>query len=295
MPPSQRPEHLLAANQNCGGISLRSLLEQMPALLWTTDCNLSITSAWGSGSLPAKVCPDELVGYKLSDFSQNPLDWPTGSPREAASLEVTPWRFEFHRWNRDFEVHVSGLRNDLGAASGYICVGLDITERRRDEEQNRYQATHDALTGLANYRQFLAALEHEVRRAERSNHPFALLLLDLNDLKRINDRWGHLAGNRALRRVSEVLKQQCRSADVPARYGGDEFAILLIDADPATARQIARRIDNALDRDREDPCVRVSIGISVFPENGSSARDLFEAADQDLYRNKKASSAHTAR
>jgi diguanylate cyclase (GGDEF)-like protein len=150
------------------------------------------------------------------------------------------------------------------------------------------------LTGLANYREFSSALETEVRRAERANHPFAVLLLDVDGLKRINDRWGHLTGNRALRRLADVLKEHCRSTDLAARYGGDEFAVLLIDADPGMARQIADRVERALDKDREEPRLRVSIGISIYPDNGRSARELLQAADQQLYKRKKGSHGQTA-
>ena len=95
-----------------------------------------------------------------------------------------------------------------------------------------YQATHDALTGLANYREFVDALEREVKRADRSHNMFAVLLPDLDKLKQINDRNGHLAGNRALKRLANVMREHCRAIDIAARYGGDEFALVLIDADP---------------------------------------------------------------
>ena len=196
-------------------------------------------------------------------------------------------RFEFRLGNRDFEIRLGLLRDSRGSIIGRVGAGVDVTERKRDEEEYRYQARHDALTGLANYREFLETLEREVRRADRANRPFAVLLLDLDDLKRINDRWGHLAGNRALRRLAEVMKEQCRSTDLAARYGGDEFAALLIDADPSMARHVAGRVQNALHKDREEPSLRVSIGISVYPDHGRSARELFEAADHELYRRKK--------
>ena len=135
------------------------------------------------------------------------------------------------------------------------------------------------------------ALDRELRRSERSNRSFAVLLLDLDALKRINDRLGHLAGNRALKRLADVMKEQCRSTDLAARYGGDEFAVLLIDADPGMARQIASRVQTTLQSSREEPPLTVSIGIGVYPDDGRTVQDLLEAADRQLYQRKRASRA----
>ena len=264
-----------------------SLLEQMPGFLWTMDGNLRITSNWGSGMRLAKINPGELIGRSVCDLLKCAEVRPEDLGLYEVGLGETPSRFEFRLRNRDFEICLEPLRDVSGKVVGCVGAGMDITERKRDEEQYRYQATHDALTGLANYREFLDALEREVPRAERAHHSFALMLLDVDDLKRINDRWGHLSGNRSLKRLADVLKEHCRTTDVAARYGGDEFAVLLIDADPAMAQQIARRVQNALDRDREEPRVRVSIGISIYPDNGRSARELLQAADEQLYRHKK--------
>ena len=151
----------------------------------------------------------------------------------------------------------------------------------------RHQATHDALTGLANYREFIDTLEREVHRSERSHRSFTILLLDLDELKRINDRLGHLAGNRALKRLAGIMKEQCRSTDLAARYGGDEFGVILIDSDKGMAEQVAQRIEASLRKDREDPTLSVSIGIGVYPDDGRSAQELLEAADQQLYRRKR--------
>ena len=125
-----------------------------------------------------------------------------------------------------------------------------------------------------------------MRRAERANHSFAVLLLDLDDLKRINDRFGHLAGNRALQRLAEVIREHSRATDLPARYGGDEFAVLLIDADPAMARHIARRVEHALDKSHAQPSLSVSVGIGIYPDDGRTPRELLEAADRQLYKRK---------
>jgi diguanylate cyclase (GGDEF)-like protein len=92
-----------------------------------------------------------------------------------------------------------------------------------------------------------------------------------------------------LKRLSEVMKEQCRSTDLAARYGGDEFAVLLIDADPGMARQIAGRVQTALHAGREQPPLSVRIGISVFPDDGRTAQEPLEAADRELYQRKRAS------
>jgi len=276
-------------------VVLRYLLEQMPAFVWTTDSNLRITSNWGSGMESANIKPGELVGRTAYEVLKCQDAHATTLSQYAIALQGTPCRFEFKLQNRDFEIRLEPLRDANGDILGCIGAGIDITERKRGEEEFRYQATHDALTGLANYRKFLHALEWEVRRAERAKHSFAVLLLDLDDLKRVNDRWGHLAGNRALRRLAEVLKEHCRSTDLAARYGGDEFAVLLIDADLSMARQIARRVENALDKDREEPTLSVCIGISVYPDSGRTARALLQAADRQLYKRKKGLRSVSAR
>jgi diguanylate cyclase (GGDEF)-like protein len=130
---------------------------------------------------------------------------------------------------------------------------MGITDRKKNEERTHYQATHDALTGLANCREFMERLEQEVRRAERSHHSFTVLLLDLDGLKRINDLHGHLAGNRSLQRLAAVMNEHCRSTDLAVRYGGDEFAVVLMDSDKGMAEQVAHGIENGLRTDQRTP------------------------------------------
>jgi len=270
---------------------LRSLVEQMPAILWTTDQHLRITSNWGAGFGPSKVNAGDLVGRTLYEYlkCQDPHAVPIAQHAEA--LRGIPSYFEYRHGSRHFAVHLSPLRAASGEITGCIGAGIDITNRKKSEDQIRHQATHDALTGLANYREFVDTLEREVRRAERIKHSFAVLLLDLDDLKAINDKYGHLAGNRALKRLSEVIKEHSRATDLAARYGGDEFAVVLIDADPSMANRIAHRVERALRNGREQPLLSVSIGISVYPEDGRTAPELLEAADRQLYKRKK--TAHT--
>jgi len=285
-----RAEGLHAQSPAVGG-QLTPLLEQMPAVLWTTDQNLRITSHWGAGFGPTKVKARELVGRALYDYlkCQDPHAAPIAQHAEA--LRGVSSYFEYRHGNRHFSVHLSPLRAASGEITGCIGAGIDITERKRSEDQIRYQATHDALTGLANYREFMDTLEREVRRAERSNHVFALLLLDMDDLKAINDKHGHLVGNRALKRLPDVIKDHSRATDLAARYGGDEFAVVLIDADPGMANRIAQRMGRAFREGHERPPLTVSIGISIYPEDGRTAPELLEAADRHLYKRKKAGHA----
>jgi len=106
-----------------------------------------------------------------------------------------------------------------------LALAAETTGHKRAEEHVRQLAITDPLTGLANYRRLLSALDLEIKRYGRTGRSFAILLLDLNGLKKINDSHGHVVGSRALCRLGEVLRAHCREVDTPARYGGDEFAV----------------------------------------------------------------------
>ncbi|MGB7280772.1 MAG: sensor domain-containing diguanylate cyclase [Candidatus Acidiferrum sp.] len=266
---------------------LRLLVEQMPVLLWTTDQHLRITSNWGSGLRHSEVHAGDVVGRSLSEYLKCHGPNTTPMTHHYSALRGESVHFEYKLQDRVLEIHLEPLRAPSGEIIGCIGVGVDITQRKRSEEQIRYQATHDALTGLANYREFVDTLERELRRAERSHHSFTVLLLDLDDLKRINDRLGHLAGNKALKRLARVMKEQCRGTDLVARYGGDEFAVVLIDSEQSMAQNVAQRIEASVRNDPEEPPISVSVGLAVYPGDGRTAQDLLEAADQQLYRRKR--------
>jgi diguanylate cyclase (GGDEF)-like protein/PAS domain S-box-containing protein len=268
---------------------LRLLAEQLPVVFWTTDQRLRITSHWGPGFPGRRSAQSTVIGQSANDYFRCPQSEQTPIKQHSDALLGIASRFEFKRRNRIFDVTLEPFRDAQNAIIGCLGLAVDISERKKSEEEIRYQATHDGLTGLATYREFFHSLERELLRAARTQRPFALLLLDLDDLKGINDHLGHLAGNRALKRLARVLKENCRASDLAARFGGDEFAVLLIDSDAAMAEQVADRARICLREQPQLPLLSVSIGLAVYPRDACSAQDLFEIADKRLYHSKKSS------
>lgn len=164
-----------------------------------------------------------------------------------------------------------------------LTLAAEVSERRQVEEQLRRLAVSDPLTGIANYRQLIAVLEWEIRRSEQTGTSFAVVFLDVDGLKKINDRYGHIAGSRALCRVASVLRLESRAMDTAARFGGDEFALVLPEIDEAKAWQAARRVSEHLLRDDESPTISVSLGVAVYPRDGETSDALLGAADRILY------------
>ncbi|HLQ24008.1 MAG TPA: MASE1 domain-containing protein [Gemmatimonadales bacterium] len=164
-----------------------------------------------------------------------------------------------------------------------LALAAVVSERRGAEKRLRRLTVRDPLTGLGNYRRLIAALEGEIGRSQRTERPFALLFLDLDDLKGINDRHGHLTGNRALCRVAHALSVSCRSMDTAARFGGDEFALVMPETREAAARQVARRIGDDLAVDPELPVLSLSVGVAEYPRDGETVEALLGVADHGLY------------
>jgi len=172
---------------------------------------------------------------------------------------------------------------DFDGERSRLISAFDLTERKRAESQARLLAITDPLTGLGNYRRLLDVLHAEIERSGRTGRPFAVLLLDLDGLKKINDCYGHLAGSRALCRLGDVLRLFCRAIDTAARYGGDEFAVCLPETAAATAKLVASRIRNRLATDSEQPPLSASIGVAAYPQDGETIEALLETADRELY------------
>ncbi len=158
-----------------------------------------------------------------------------------------------------------------------------IIERNIRQELQRLSIT-DSLTGLYNQRHFYARLNDEIPRAKRQKHNLALILLDLDDFKQYNDKYGHLAGDELLQNVGKVINSNVRQGvDLGFRYGGDEFAVLLIDADEGIAEMMSARIQKGI----EEECgITASTGCVVFSDN-LTAETLVEEADRRLYGSKE--------
>jgi diguanylate cyclase (GGDEF)-like protein len=164
-----------------------------------------------------------------------------------------------------------------------LTVAAVVWQLRQAEGAARQLAVSDSLTDLANYRRLMTVLTEEITRSLRSKHPFAVLILDLDGLKQINDGHGHLAGNRALCRVADALRASVRMTDTVARFGGDEFACVLPEASDEGAEHLANRLGERLASDLELPRLAVSVGWAVYPRDGATAEPLLSAADQAMY------------
>jgi diguanylate cyclase (GGDEF)-like protein/PAS domain S-box-containing protein len=180
---------------------------------------------------------------------------------------------------------------------GYEVIAEDVTKQRELEDHLREQAAKDPLTGLANYRHLVDILDNEIKRSKRTDREFGLLLFDLDGLKQINDLHGHVIGSAALCRVADALCMGCREIDTPARFGGDEFALVLPETNAHDANFVAGRICESIANDCGNPRISVSVGVAVYPVNGDRIDSLLSSADAAMYlmKNQRHASRMTAR
>lgn len=176
---------------------------------------------------------------------------------------------------------------ELSKTTAYaVMLGGSLLDQARLFDQVRSMAVSDPLTGLANYRRLISVLEAELDRSRRTQRPFSIVLLDMDGLKTINDQYGHLTGSRALVRLGKILRNHSRAIDTAARYGGDEFALVLPEAGSDIASRVVSRIRERLSTENEPPALSVSAGVAAFPEDGDTPEKLLGAADRALYRMK---------
>ncbi len=278
----------------------RDLLSLSSDWYWEQDPDFRFVRT--SGGVPERIgLPQDLVlGRRLWEIE--------------VFKAVTPEQWQAHRENlerhepfRDFVyrfelagaeprwLSISGkpVFDEAGRFAGYHGVGSDITERVLSAEQYRHLAHHDVLTGLPNRRLFADRMEQAIARARRSGAGVALMLLDLDEFKTINDSQGHSVGDQVLVNVAQRLRNGLRESDTVARLGGDEFVILL--PDTRQLRDLARIAAKAIESVREPLAIGAgqyrigaSVGIALFPEHADGAERLMQEADIAMYEAKRA-------
>jgi diguanylate cyclase (GGDEF)-like protein len=175
----------------------------------------------------------------------------------------------------------------LQFSSYAVILGGVFLDNIRLFQEIRRLAMTDPVTGLANYRRLIDSLEVEIQRTARTGKPFALLMFDLDGLKKINDQFGHQVGTRALCRVADVLRSHSRAIDTAARHGGDEFTLILPETMDQGAQEVLSRICDRITNDGERPTITLSGGCAVHPRDGRTTETLMDAADRALYRMKE--------
>jgi len=246
----------------------------------------------------------EITGYRPEEvIGQNPRVHSSGRHDDAfyahmweSLLSTGQWQGEIWNRRKNGEIYpawenISVVRDERGRTVNYVAVLSDITVLKQAQERLDRLAHHDTLTGLANRLLFGARLEQALERARRHRHRTALLFLDLDRFKLINDNLGHAAGDSLLRVVATRLRELVRSEDTVARMGGDEFTVIQQEiADPDAAAHLARKLIEAVALpaaiEGKEVLTSTSVGIALFPDDADNAGDLIKVADAAMYRAK---------
>jgi diguanylate cyclase (GGDEF)-like protein/PAS domain S-box-containing protein len=256
------------------------------------DQELRLLVAEGQPLAPSDLEHEALTGRKLQDVLPAAA-WARLREPASAALEGERREFEFASHDgRFYRMTVGPVRDDQGAVQAGLAVAEDITQRRDEAQRLDRLAHRDELTGLMNRAAFHELADKALRRASRSSVKSALLFLDLDGLKAVNDARGHEAGDELLRAVASRLAESVREADTVARLGGDEFALLLDAASEeaevaAAADRVIAAVSEPLRIDDDQPIVvTASVGIAIQSRAGESGADLLKAADAAMYRAK---------
>nr|MCU0868228.1 EAL domain-containing protein [Burkholderiales bacterium] len=290
----QAEAQLMASEQR-----FRDLTQLSSDWFWEQDEALRFTLVSGPPGDAAKRIPHASLGRRRWEHEAIlDLDDPKWDAHRAQLAQREAFRDFVYRYQAGDSVRwaiVSGLPlfDERGRFTGYRGVGADITERKDAEERIRFLAQHDDLTGLANRAAFQQAVVRAVENARRHGRRLAVLFIDLDRFKIINDTLGHDAGDDVLREISARLAGSLRAADFVARQGGDEFVVLIEQFETeADLTEVARKLLDECNRPvvlrgTEYP-LSCSIGIATFPDDGSDASALMKSADIAMYRAKEA-------
>jgi diguanylate cyclase (GGDEF)-like protein/PAS domain S-box-containing protein len=282
-------------HRRAGEARFSSLVQNSSDLITVLDSDATVLYQSPSIEHVLGYAPEELVGTRFDRLLQPGEEGrllhllADGAAFAGGSTEALECALRHQDGSiRHFEVlHTNLLHDD--AVRGIVLNSRDVSERKAFEEQLAHQAFHDPVTDLANRALFAERVRHAVARARREHNGLAVIFLDLDDFKTINDSLGHAAGDQVLREVAKRLDANIRSSDTAARFGGDEFAILMEDVASAqeaadTAERILAALAAPMTVDRTDLLVRCSIGISVSQDEvPSDADELTRNADAAMY------------
>jgi diguanylate cyclase (GGDEF)-like protein len=232
-----------------------------------------------------------LAAYLLGMTIVRPLDRLT-----AGATGITEGKLDVHLpvYSRGELGAMTVAFNRMAMRLRQVLGELDDTNKaliKKNEELHELSIT-DSLTGLNNRKHMMETLESEGARAVRYNHPYSILMIDIDGFKTFNDTYGHLAGDEVLREVAATLKHSLRAGDYAARYGGEEFLILLPETGPEdaalSAERLRQRVEATFGVDEGSPEITVSVGVASFPDNGSGPEHVLVQADTAMYSAKRA-------
>lgn len=266
-------------------------------ILETVGSLIAVLSKSGQIVRFNRACVD-ITGLTMEEAHQNPF-WTLMADRSDQELFRGYFRqvladrhsveFESRMITRTGEVRtiqmvLSKLTGETSSGDFVVCTGLDITNRKIIEEEIRYMSFHDSLTGLYN-RSFF---EEELDRLDAGRQlPLSIIVGDVNGLKLINDAFGHNIGDHLIQAAATILKKTCRTGDITARIGGDEFGIILPGTDEEAALEIAARIrENSRLMDHEPINVSIAVGVATKKHPEEDIRTIFKSADDRMYKNK---------
>jgi len=284
---------------NASNRLLQTIINNVPVRVFWKDRNLRYLGAnalfardagYTDGEeLVGKSDLDMVWGEQAEDYrSDDKQVMDSGMPKlDYDEPQTTPTGDKI--WLRTSKVP---LRDQDDNVMGMLGIYYDITDRKKAEDKMQRLATTDPLTGLTNHRQFDLLAVQYLKLAKREGKVLALMMLDLDKFKPVNDTHGHQAGDALLKMVAEILRKHTRETDIVARLGGDEFAILLVNPqDGANAGIRAQIIIDEIKKPMKvlghDVQIGVSIGIAIYPADGKDLKSLLKHADQALYKTKE--------
>jgi diguanylate cyclase (GGDEF)-like protein/PAS domain S-box-containing protein len=276
----------------------RAVAENAPDGIMRFDRELRCLYANAALTRTSGHAAEWFVGRRLEEFGlpaevEHALRAALGAALESGETQTLEFKYPGPRGERHYQARLAPERGPDGRPVTVLGISRDITARIRFEQHIQHVATHDRLTGLPNRTLLDDRVEQAIVHARRSEGSLALLFVDLDQFKLVNDSFGHAAGDMLLMEVASRLRATVREGDTVARLGGDEFVILLTDLKrPGDSAVVAKKIAEALDKPVLGPAgdlrVTASIGISLYPDDGTGLDSLLQCADAAMYRAKDA-------